>query len=80
MKVSNFVRFAFAKHARYLIVGGGTGGLNLSSHMLRSGIHSSEIRIIDPAPYHYYQPGWTMVGAGQWLIHPTGQKMEETLP
>lgn len=80
MKINNIIRFAFAKHARYLIVGGGTGGLSISSHLLRSGVSKSEITIIDPSPNHYYQPGWTMVGAGQWLIHSTVKKMEDTLP
>lgn len=80
MKLTQFVRFAFAKHSRYLVVGGGTGGLSITTHLLRSGVHSSEIRVIDPSPNHYYQPGWTMVGAGQWLIHSTQQKMEETIP
>lgn len=80
MQVTNLIKFAFSKHSRYLVVGGGTGGLSITSHLLRSGVHSSEIRIIDPSPNHYYQPGWTMVGAGQWMIHSTAQKMEETLP
>jgi sulfide:quinone oxidoreductase len=80
MKVSNLIRFAFSKHSRYLIVGGGTGGVSISSHLLRSGVSSKEITIIDPSPYHYYQPGWTMVGAGQWLIHSTEKKMEDTIP
>ena len=80
MKLNRVIRYAFAKHARYLVLGGGTGGLSITSHLLRSGVHSSEITIMDPSPYHYYQPGWTMVGAGQWLIHSTAQKMEDTLP
>ena len=80
MKLTHLASFAFAKHSRYLILGGGTGGLSISSHLLRSGINSSEIRIIDPSPNHYYQPGWTMIGAGQWMIHSTSVKMEDTLP
>jgi len=80
MQVSKLIRFAFSKHSRYLVVGGGTGGVSISAHLLRSGVSSKEITIIDPSPNHYYQPGWTMVGAGQWLIHSTSQKMEETLP
>jgi sulfide:quinone oxidoreductase len=46
------------------VLGGGSGGLNISTHLLRSGVLPSEIRVIDPSPYHYYQPGWTMVAAG----------------
>lgn len=68
MRTSNFIRFAFSKHSRYCVVGLGSGGLSLTSHLLRSGIHPSEIRVIEPSPVHYYQPGWTMVGAGLWSI------------
>lgn len=38
MKLTNFRRFSFAKHARYCIIGGGSGGLSLSTHLLKSGI------------------------------------------
>jgi len=80
MKLAQFIRYSFSKHSRYCIVGGGSGGLNITTHLLRSGIHSSEITVIDPSPKHYYQPGWTMVGAGMWQIHSTEQKMEDTFP
>lgn len=80
MKLAQFIRFSFSKHTRYCIVGGGSGGLNITTHLLRSGIHSSEIRVIDPSPKHYYQPGWTMIGAGMWQIHSTEQKMQDTFP
>lgn len=49
-------------HTKYCIIGGGTGGLNTASHLLRSSIKPTDIRIFEPAEYHYYQPGWTMVG------------------
>ena len=80
MKVGTFLRYAFSKHSRYCIVGSGTGGVSISAHLLRSGVQPSEIRLIDPSPNHYYQPGWTMVGGGQWLIHSTSKKMEDTIP
>lgn len=80
MKLTQLARFAFSKHCRYLILGGGTGGISISAHLIRSGVHSSELTIMDPAPYHYYQPGWTMVGAGQWMIHPTERPMEKIVP
>ena len=49
-------------HTKYCIIGGGTGGLNTASHLLRSKIKPTDIRIFEPAEYHYYQPGWTMNG------------------
>jgi sulfide:quinone oxidoreductase len=80
MRSSTLLRFAFATHNRYLVIGGGTGGLNITSHLIRSGIEPHNIRVIDPSPYHYYQPGWTMIGGDQAMIRPTDQKLEETLP
>ncbi len=54
--------FAYSQHTKYCIIGGGTGGLNTVSHLLRKKISPKDIKIIDPSEYHYYQPGWTMVG------------------
>lgn len=80
MRISSLARFAFSTHSRYCIVGLGSGGLSLATHLLRSGIHPSEIRVIDPAAKHNYQPGWTMVGAGLWSILPTEAPMESVVP
>ena len=46
-----------------LIVGGGTAGISVASQLnkMSSGL---DIAIIDPAEKHYYQPLWTLVGAG----------------
>lgn len=46
-----------------LIVGGGSAGIATAASILkrRRGIR---LIILDPSEMHYYQPGWTMVGAG----------------
>ena len=80
MRATTLIRYTFARHTRYCILGGGSGGLNISTHLLRSGVHPSEIRLIDPSHNHYYQPGWTMVGAGMWQIHSTSVPMDKVLP
>jgi NADPH-dependent 2,4-dienoyl-CoA reductase/sulfur reductase-like enzyme len=80
MRTASFIRFCFSSHTRYCIVGLGSGGLSLTSHLLRSGVHPSEIRVIDPSPKHYYQPGWTMIGAGLWEIMSTEATMESVAP
>ena len=46
-----------------LIVGGGASGLATASS-LRKRNPKLDITVIEPAEKHYYQPGWTMVGAG----------------
>merc|ERR1711937_782125 len=76
-----FISYAFSKiHSKYLVLGGGSGGVSISSHLIRSGVDAHQISIIDPSPTHNYQPGWTMVGAGMWQIRDTQQDMEKTDP
>ncbi|MFP3449930.1 pyridine nucleotide-disulfide oxidoreductase, partial [Pseudomonas sp. SIMBA_067] len=36
--------------------------------------------LIDPAEVHYYQPGWTMVGAGVFKAPCTARTMASTIP
>jgi len=48
-----------------VIVGAGTGGLAIASSILScKSSHELDVVIIDPSANHYYQPQWTMVGAG----------------
>ena len=50
-------------HHQVLIVGGGTAGLTVGA-MLRNLGNPPEVTIVDPSEKHYYQPIWTLVGAG----------------
>ncbi len=50
-------------HHQVLIVGGGTAGLSIAAR-LRAVEHPPEVAIIEPSDKHYYQPIWTLVGAG----------------
>ncbi|KAF8507244.1 hypothetical protein JB92DRAFT_2961374 [Gautieria morchelliformis] len=56
--------------AKVLVVGGGTGGLTVANQIFnrfkKSGkpLQGGDIMILDNAYYHYYQPGWTLVGGG----------------
>jgi sulfide:quinone oxidoreductase len=53
-------------HYKILIVGGGSAGITVAARLLReSRTLSGNIAIIDPATKHYYQPLWTLVGAGE---------------
>ena len=46
-----------------VIVGGGSAGLATAASLLKRKPDLA-IAIIEPSETHYYQPGWTMVGAG----------------
>lgn len=48
---------------KILIIGGGTGGITTAARLIRSGA-DFEIAIVEPSKRHFYQPLWTLVGAG----------------
>ncbi|KAF2711397.1 FAD/NAD(P)-binding domain-containing protein [Pleomassaria siparia CBS 279.74] len=50
---------------KIVVVGGGSAGIALSHQLLRKGnFAQDDIAIVDPATWHHYQPGWTLVGGG----------------
>lgn len=50
---------------KVVVVGGGTAGLSISHQLLNSGkFTQDDIAVVDPAQFHHYQPGWTLVGGG----------------
>ncbi|MBP6628477.1 MAG: NAD(P)/FAD-dependent oxidoreductase [Kofleriaceae bacterium] len=46
-----------------VIVGGGTGGLSVAAR-LAAVLPPGAIALVEPSDKHYYQPLWTLVGAG----------------
>ncbi|MGV6840297.1 MAG: TIGR01244 family sulfur transferase [Planktomarina sp.] len=62
-----------------VIVGGGAAGLATASSLLarKSDLN---VAIIDPADVHYYQPGWTFVGAGVFKQRDTEKTMGSVIP
>ncbi|WP_341521748.1 FAD/NAD(P)-binding oxidoreductase [Pseudomonas sp. G.S.17] len=62
-----------------LIVGAGAAGIATASSLLARDA-TLDIAIIDPADTHYYQPGWTLVGAGIFQPESTARSMESLIP
>jgi sulfide:quinone oxidoreductase len=62
-----------------VIVGGGTAGLATASSMLRRK-PELKILVIEPREAHYYQPGWTLVGAGIFDRKKTERTMASVMP
>ena len=50
-------------HHQILIIGGGSAGLTVAA-MLRNKPNPPAVTVVDPSEKHYYQPIWTLVGAG----------------
>lgn len=70
---------AGVKRYDVVIVGGGAGGLAAASSLLRRRPRL-KVCLVEPAPDHYYQPGWTMVGAGVFKPERTVRPMESVIP
>lgn len=66
-------------HFQILIIGGGNAGLSVASQLLLKD-KSLQIGIIDPSEKHYYQPAWTLVGAGAFDIAKTEKKEADYIP
>lgn len=66
-------------HYDVVIVGAGSAGIATAASLLK---RRPQLRIclVDPAEYHFYQPGWTMVGGGIFDIETTRRKMETVIP
>ncbi|AKH68051.1 TIGR01244 family protein [Spongiibacter sp. IMCC21906] len=62
-----------------VIVGGGAAGIATASSILARQ-HNISVAIIDPADVHYYQPGWTFVGAGIFSPSQTAKTMASLIP
>jgi sulfide:quinone oxidoreductase len=53
------------RNHKIVVIGGGSAGIALSHQLLRHGSFTQDdIAIVDPAQWHHYQPGWTLVGGG----------------
>jgi sulfide:quinone oxidoreductase len=67
--------------ARYtvVVVGGGAAGIAVASS-LKARKPDIDIALIDPADVHYYQPGWTLVGAGVFTQAETAKTMASLIP
>lgn len=66
-------------HYDVLVIGAGTGGVMTASQINQK--HPSfKVGIIDPSETHYYQPAWTLVGAGTYSYEKTKRPMKDIVP
>lgn len=67
------------KHYQILIIGAGTAGI-MTAAQLKKRDSNLEIALVDPAAEHYYQPAWTLVGAGAYDKQKTIRPMASLIP
>jgi len=63
-----------------VIVGGGTAGITVAASLRRRAPKTLTIAIIEPAEFHYYQPAWTLVGAGAYPLAKTRRSVVSLVP
>ncbi|MDH5380312.1 MAG: NAD(P)/FAD-dependent oxidoreductase, partial [Cyclobacteriaceae bacterium] len=66
-------------HHQILIIGGGTAGI-MTAAQLSNKKKNLDIAIIEPSEKHYYQPAWTLVGAGTFDYNDTIRDEKEFIP
>lgn len=69
------------KHYKLVILGGGTGGISTASRILSKKKELKEdVLIIESNDYHYFQPGWPLVGSGDEKLDSTRKPMKNVIP
>ena len=66
-------------HFEVLVIGGGNAGLSTAALLLLKK-PKLKVGIIEPSPKHYYQPAWTLVGAGIFDIENTVRDEKDFIP
>lgn len=67
-------------HYQVLVVGGGTAGISVSARLMNKTHGSLSLGIIEPSDKHYYQPLWTLVGAGVFPREETERDERDLIP
>lgn len=66
-------------HQQILIIGGGTAGIMTAAQIIKKSKNFS-ITILEPSEKHYYQPAFTLVGAGTYDYNKTIRYTKDLIP
>lgn len=66
-------------HHRILILGGGTAGITVAAQLRRAAAQL-DIGIVEPSESHFYQPLWTLVGAGVFPREASRRREADFIP
>lgn len=67
------------QYYQVLIIGGGTAGIMVAAQ-LRKREPGVSVAIVEPSEYHYYQPAFTLVGAGTFAMKNTRRSQAAQIP
>ncbi|XP_036592753.1 sulfide:quinone oxidoreductase, mitochondrial [Trichosurus vulpecula] len=63
----------------FLVLGGGSGGITMSSRIKKK-VGAEHIAIVESSEKHYYQPLWTLVGAGAKKLSSSSRPTARVIP
>ena len=66
-------------HFKVLILGAGSGGIAMASRLSKA-LGPKEVAVLDASEHHYYQPLWTLVGAGVVKKEETEKSTSSLIP
>ncbi|KAJ8975880.1 hypothetical protein NQ317_015213 [Molorchus minor] len=64
---------------KVLVVGGGTGGCAVAAKLCRK-LKKKELFLLEPSEDHYYQPLFTLIGAGAATLEEATRREKDVLP
>lgn len=67
------------EHHEVVIVGGGTAGISVAARLKRES-PGLDVALIEPSRKHYYQPLWTLVGAGLYRPEVSEREQASVIP
>ena len=67
-------------HHQIVVVGGGTAGITVAARLTKGWFNSTDVTVIEPSDKHYYQPLWTLVGAGAARVEETERDESRVMP
>lgn len=66
---------------KVVIIGAGSGGISTAARLMREMPNlKGKIALVDPSEKHYYQPLWTLVGAGEIKKEATEREQDSLIP
>lgn len=66
-------------HYRVLILGGGAAGITVAAQLRRTN-PNLDIGLVEPSESHFYQPLWTLVGAGVFSAEASRRREKDYIP
>lgn len=72
---------ATSQHHQIVIVGGGAAGITVAASLCRRATSQElDIVVIEPTDNHYYQPAFTLVGAGAYSLEKARRSIQSLIP